>query len=81
LFGLNRQVFYRDLKRLKTKRYKTIEIVQLVINQRKILPQIGARKLYYLLYNKLQSTRLVEISSLIFYEQTTYLLLLRELII
>lgn len=55
MFGLDRQIFYRDLKRQKIKSNKAFEIVQLVIDQRKILPRIGARKLYYILYNKLQS--------------------------
>lgn len=55
LYGIDRQVYYRRIKRRLSKQNKATEIVSMVIEIRKTMPRLGARKLYFLLSQKLQS--------------------------
>jgi putative transposase len=48
-YGISRQAYYKQTKALNAKAAKANAVVQLVRNQRIKLPQIGTRKLYYLL--------------------------------
>lgn len=54
LFGIDRQVYYRKIKRKISKQTKAEQVVFMVIEIRKSMPRLGARKLYYLLSDKLQ---------------------------
>lgn len=54
LFGIDRQVYYRKIRRKATKQSKATEIISMVQDIRKIMPRIGTRKLYYLLLARLQ---------------------------
>jgi transposase InsO family protein len=51
---MDRQVYYRSLKRSKHKRTIASKVVELVNTQRIQLPRLGARKLYHLLYDELR---------------------------
>jgi transposase InsO family protein len=53
LFGINRQVYYRRLKRTALKQDKAGRVVFMVSKIRESMPRIGTRKLYYLLADKL----------------------------
>ena len=52
LFGIDRQVYYRKIKRRKHKQLKASKVVSLVIEIRQSMPRIGAKKMYYLLNNE-----------------------------
>ena len=54
LFGVDRQVYYRKIKRKISKQGKAIQVVSMVVEIRKSMPRLGARKLYYLLSDKLK---------------------------
>jgi len=54
LFGLDRQVYYRRIKRTKTRQTLAQKVVSLVQDIRTVQPRLGTRKLYYLLYDQLQ---------------------------
>jgi len=54
LFGIDRQVYYRKIKRKISKQGKAIQVVSMVVEIRKSMPRLGARKLYYLLSDKLK---------------------------
>lgn len=54
LFGIDRQVYYRKIRRKATKQSKATEVISMVQDIRKIMPRIGTRKLYYLLLARLQ---------------------------
>jgi putative transposase len=54
LFGIDRQVYYRKIKRRIIKQDKAQLVVQLVLEIRTQMPRIGAKKLYYLLGNDLK---------------------------
>ena len=49
LFGIDRQVYYRKIKRRFIKQNKARLVVDMVIEIRQQMPRIGAKKLYYLL--------------------------------
>lgn len=53
LFGIDRQVYYRKIKRKISKQGKATQVVSMVVEIRKSMPRLGARKLYYLLSDKL----------------------------
>jgi putative transposase len=53
LFGIDRQVYYRRVRRKIVKQDKTEQVILMVDAIRKIMPRIGTRKLYYLLSDKL----------------------------
>jgi putative transposase len=54
LFGIDRQVYYRKIRRKASKQTKAKEVISMVDDIRKTMPRIGTRKLYYLLSDKLQ---------------------------
>jgi len=54
LFGIDRQVYYRKIRRKINKQSKAEQVVSMVIEIRKSMPILGTKKLYYLLSDKLQ---------------------------
>ena len=54
LFGINRQVYYRKIRRRDCKQTKAVKVVAMIMEIRKSMPRIGVRKLYYLLQDNLQ---------------------------
>ena len=54
MFGLDRQVYYRRMKRTKTRQTLAQKVVSWVQDIRTVQPRLGTRKLYYLLYDQLQ---------------------------
>ena len=58
LFGIDRQVYYRKIKRHIIKQDKAQLVVQLVLEIRTQMPRIGAKKLYYLLGNDLKTLKI-----------------------
>ncbi len=55
LFGVDRQVYYRNVRRKELRYYQTEEVVSMTLELRKQMPMIGGKKLYHLLYSSLQS--------------------------
>ena len=53
LFGVDRQVYYRKKKRRRKKQSNASQVVSMVMEIRKTMPRLGARKLYFLLENHL----------------------------
>lgn len=58
LFGVDRQVYYRRIKRRKTRQSNASKVVSMVLEIRQTMPRIGAKKLYYLLNNDLQKLKI-----------------------
>ena len=58
LFGIDRQVYYRKIKRRIIKQDKAQLVVTMVLEIRTQMPRIGARKLYYLLDNDLKTLKI-----------------------
>lgn len=58
LFAVNRQVYYRRIKRLKTKQNIAEQVVAMVLEQRKLMPRLGTRKLYHNLKESLMFLRI-----------------------
>jgi transposase InsO family protein len=54
LFGIDRQVYYRKIRRKIDKQNKAEEVILMVTDIRKTMPRIGTRKLYHLLLDKLE---------------------------
>lgn len=54
LLGVNRQVYYRSIKETKHKQQIAAQVVVMVEQVRMKMPRIGTRKLYHLLYDRLQ---------------------------
>lgn len=57
MLGVDRQVYYRSIKRKNTKQEKAKEIIFLVHGIRKQMPKIGTRKMYYLLSERLKTMK------------------------
>lgn len=57
LLGLNRQIYYRSIKRTKVCKDKASEVVKLVENLRVKMPRLGGRKLYFILQSSLSSIK------------------------
>jgi putative transposase len=57
LFGIDRQVYYRKVRNQACKRSKAGQVIAMIMEIRKSMPRIGARKLYYLLFDKLQAIK------------------------
>lgn len=55
MFGVDRQVYYRNLKRRNKRKQEAEQIVHWVGELRMIHPKMGGKKLYFLLKNKLKS--------------------------
>lgn len=53
LFGMDRQVYYRSVRRRVIKQDKAEQVVKLVHEIRKSMPRIGAKKLYHILLDNL----------------------------
>ena len=58
MFGLNRQVYYRNTKRNKASRKKAEQVIELVENIRIKMPKLGGRKLYFLLSEPLKELKI-----------------------
>lgn len=58
LFGIDRQVYYRSIKRAHSKQVTASEVIGLVLKIRQIMPRIGAKKLYYLLKIRLNHLKI-----------------------
>ena len=58
MFGLDRQVYYRRIKRTKTRQTLAQKVVSWVQDIRTVQPRLGTRKLYYLLYDQLQTLKI-----------------------
>ena len=54
LFGIDRQVYYRKIKRRFNKQHKARLVVNMVLEIRQQMPRIGAKKLYHLLNQDLR---------------------------
>ena len=54
MFGIDRQVYYRKIKRRFNKQNKARLVVDMVLETRQQMPRIGAKKLYYLLHQDLR---------------------------
>ncbi len=54
LFGVNRQVYYRQKRAIKKKQDTASRVVEMVMDVRQQMPRIGTRKLYYLLQDQLK---------------------------
>jgi putative transposase len=53
LFGIDRQVYYRSVRRKNIKIEKAEQVVAMVHEIRKKMPKIGTKKLYHLLRDRL----------------------------
>jgi transposase InsO family protein len=58
LFGIDRQVYYRSIKRRITKQDKAALVVKMVLETRTQMPRIGSKKLYYLLNQDLKTLKI-----------------------
>ncbi len=58
LFGIDRQVYYRNIKRRKSRQNKACIVVDLVLQIRQTMPRIGAKKLYFLLHEPLRNLKI-----------------------
>jgi transposase InsO family protein len=58
LFGIDRQVYYRKIRKRAGKQNKANQVVAMVTELRTSMPKIGTRKLYYLLLGRLQLLRI-----------------------
>ena len=53
MFGIDRQVYYRSVRRKNKKEEKAEQVVAMVLEIREKMPKIGTKKLYYILRDKL----------------------------
>lgn len=58
LFGIDRQVYYRKIKRRVIKQNKAELVVNLVIEIRTQMPRIGCKKLFYMLNKELKTLKI-----------------------
>ena len=58
LFGIDRQVYYRKIKRRKARQSNASKVVSMVLEIRQTMPRIGAKKLYFLLNNELKQLKI-----------------------
>jgi putative transposase len=58
LFGIDRQVYYRRIKRKATKEAKAIEVISMVADIRKSMPRLGTKKSYHLLLDELKALKI-----------------------
>lgn len=58
LFGIDRQVYYRAIRRRVCKQSKADQVIDMIMEIRKSMPRIGTRKLYYLLLDKLRHLKI-----------------------
>lgn len=55
LFGVDRQVYYRKIRRKSNQQQKAEQVVKLVSRLRVCMPRLGGKKLYYLLREELKA--------------------------
>lgn len=55
MFGVERQVYYRSIKRREISVLKAEQVVAMILEIRKSMPMIGGKKLYYILKKELQT--------------------------
>jgi putative transposase len=58
LFGINRQVYYRRIRKISLKQSHAQIVTRLVIAQRGSMPRIGGKKLYYILEADLKALKI-----------------------
>jgi len=58
LFGIDRQVYYRSLRRKAGRQSKAEQVVVMIAEIRQSMPRIGTRKLYYMLSDRLQALKI-----------------------
>jgi|SRR5690606_17533823 len=58
LFGIDRQVYYRSIKRRIVKQDKAALVVKMVLGIRAQMPRIGSKKLYHLLNQDLKALKI-----------------------
>jgi putative transposase len=58
LFGIDRQVYYRSIKRRLTRQSKAEQVVTMIGEIRQSMPRIGTRKLYFLLVDRLRTMKI-----------------------
>ncbi|WP_262497658.1 IS3 family transposase [Flavobacterium kingsejongi] len=58
MFGIDRQVYYRSIKRKILKQSKSEQVILMVRKIRMKMPRIGTRKLYYLLNQELRALKI-----------------------
>lgn len=58
LFGIDRQVYYRSLKRKAIRQSKAAQVVAMIAEIRQSMPRIGTRKLYYMLTARLKDLKI-----------------------
>ena len=58
LFGIDRQVYYRRVKRKITKEAKAIQVVAMILDVRKSMPRLGGKKSYHMLLNELKPLKI-----------------------
>jgi putative transposase len=54
LFGIDRQVHYRSIRRRVVRQSKAEQVVAMIAEIRRSMPRIGTRKLYHLLEDRLK---------------------------
>lgn len=57
MYGIDRQVYYRGVRRKMLKQSVVEQAVQLVHRERMLLPRLGTIKLYFLLSKELQAMK------------------------
>jgi putative transposase len=57
LFGIDRQVYYRSIRRKNHRQNTAEQVLALVHQERMALPRLGTRKLYYRLSSRLQAMK------------------------
>jgi transposase InsO family protein len=55
---VDRQFYYRSIKRVKCKQYIAEQVVAMVMRERKVMPRLGAKKLYHNLKESLLNLRI-----------------------
>ena len=58
LFGVDRQVYYRKIKRRIARQSNASKVITMVLEIRQTMPRIGAKKLYFLLNNELKQLKI-----------------------
>jgi putative transposase len=58
LFGVDRPVYYRRIKRKTNKEAKAIEVVSMINQVRKTMPRLGGKKSYHILMDDLKSMKI-----------------------
>ncbi|HEY9296450.1 MAG TPA: IS3 family transposase [Phormidium sp.] len=58
LFGIDRQVHYRSIRRRVVRQSKADQVVVMIAEVRRSMPRIGTRKLYYLLKDRLKALQI-----------------------